>query len=103
MAINEIHKGDVGTIFTFTIYDETNTLLNIGSATTKNVIIKKPNNTTLTKSASFYTDGSDGKLSYTTVSGDLDLIGTYYLQCYISMPIGSFYSDINNIQVFNNL
>lgn len=102
MSANEIHQNDIGTVFRCTIYDNT-TLVDISGATTKQLIFKKPSGDKLTKSASFYTDGTDGILTYTTVSGDLDEIGTWKLQGYVVLASGSWKSDIHTFTVHRNL
>ena len=52
MPANEIHVNDVGTLFTLTIKDG-DSAVNISSATTKKIIIKKPSGTILTKDVAF--------------------------------------------------
>ena len=63
MAANEIHVDDVGTQFLLTIMDGS-AAVDISSASTKQIIIKKPSGTKMTKSATFSSDGSDGKIYY---------------------------------------
>ena len=65
MAVNEIHVGDIGTVFTLTIKDGSS-VIDLSGATTKQIILRKPDRvTSSTKTASFVTDGSDGKIKYT--------------------------------------
>ena len=60
MAENEIRVGDIGTKFQVTVKDGAS-VVDISSATsTKQIILKKPDGTTLTKSATFSSDGTDG-------------------------------------------
>ena len=61
MPANEIHVNDVGTLFTLTIKDG-DSAVNISSATTKKIIIKKPSGTKLTYNTAFVSDGTDGKM-----------------------------------------
>ena len=79
MAADEIHVDDVGTLFKVTIADCPSSL-DISSATTKTLKFKKPSGTVLSKPGTFFTDGSDGILTYTSVSGDLDECGRWELQ-----------------------
>ena len=73
--IAEIHVGDVGTIFTITVYKEDGTICNLATASTKEIIFKPPTGASFAKAASFVTDGTDGKMRVTmgnefTVAGD---------------------------------
>jgi len=102
MPANEIHVNDVGTLFTLTIKDG-DSAVNISSATTKKIIIKKPSGTKLTYSTAFVSDGTDGKMKYNAVSGDLDEAGTYKLQSYVIISDGTFYTDITSFKVYRNL
>lgn len=101
MSANEIHVGDIGTQFIITVTD--NTAVDISTATTKQFIFKKPDGTKLTVSASFYSDGTDGKLTYTTVDGDIDIAGTWKLQTLVVISDGTFYSDVTTFKVYSNL
>ena len=40
----------------------------------------------MTKTAVFTTDGTDGKLEWTTIAGDLTPWGTYSVQAKLTMP-----------------
>jgi type IV secretory pathway VirB6-like protein len=102
MSANEIHQNDIGTIFKATIKDDT-TVVDISSATTKQLIFTKPDGTKLEKDASFFTDGTDGILTYTTVSGDLSVVGTWKVQGYVILTSGTWKTDIKKMKVHRNL
>lgn len=102
MPANEIHVGDIGTRFIVTVKDGDD-IIDISSATTKNLIFRKPDGTLLTKAASFYTDGTDGILTYSTVSGDLEDDGFWKLQGYLVITGGTWYTDIHDFNVHRNL
>ena len=102
MPANEIHQNDVGTQFLVTVKDGSSAV-NISSATTKQLIIKKPSGTKLTKAAAYSTDGTDGKIYYNTVADDLDEAGTYKLQGKVIISDGTFYTDITTFKVYRNL
>ena len=102
MAANEIHKNDVGTIFTITIYDDTS-VVDISTATNKQLYFRKPDGTTATVSGTFLTNGSDGKLTYTFGSGELDVDGRWRMQAYLTFPSGNWYSDITTFKVYDNI
>jgi len=110
---NEIHQDDLGTEFLVTITEclsGVDTPLDISSATSKDIIFKKSDGTILTKSAIFTSipsggtgTGSDGKISYFTVVGDLTPVGTYKLQGVVTTSKGSWSSTIDKFKVISNL
>ncbi len=103
MPRGEIHVDDVGTNFVVTIEGETCLVLDISSASTKNLIFRKPDGTLLTKPATFVTDGTDGQIKYTFVAGDLDQHGKWSVQAFIDYGSTEWYSDIAKFTVYNNL
>ena len=102
MTANEIHVNDVGTKFLVTVTDGSSAV-NISSATTKELIIKKPSGTKLTKATSFTSDGTDGKMQHSIASDDLDEAGSYKLQGKVVISDGTFYTDIHTFKVHRNL
>ncbi len=103
MASLEIHKLDIGTVLTTTIKDGTS-IVDISGATTKDIILGKPDGTSLTNAGTFTTDGTDGKIYYTTILNDLDQIGWWKIQGYIvSSSGGEWRSDIGNFEVHKNI
>jgi len=102
MAANEIHKNDIGVQFTVTLLDDTDAV-DLSSASTLQLLFKKPGGSLLTKTASFVTDGTDGKIKYTTISGDLDEVGSWKLQAYIVIAANSWHSDYIGFKVHRNI
>ncbi len=102
MAQDEIHKDDVGTTLK-TILKNGSSIVDISSATTKNIILGKPDGTSETKSGSFTTNGTDGQLEYITIATDLDQCGWWKIQSYIVMASGEWKSDIGNFEVHKNI
>ena len=100
-AEQEIHVNDIGTVFELTVMDG-NSVVDLSSSSTKNFIFKSPSATD-TKGANFVTNGEDGKLTYTTVSGDLDVAGDWQLQVKVTLPAGTWYSTIYDFEVVANL
>ncbi len=101
--LEEVHKSDIGTTIIITVKDGA-AIVDISSATTKNIKIKKPvSSTVLTKTGTFTTDGTDGKLQYTTIAGDLDEVGVYNVQAYLVLPAGTWNSSIEDMSVFDNV
>ena len=102
MAAN-IFQNDIGTAFIATIINEDGDVIDISTATVKQIIFKKPSGTSVTQTASFYTDGTDGQIVYASVDGDLDETGTWKLQGAITMSSGSWHSSIVSFSVSCNL
>lgn len=100
---SEIHVEDIGTQFTLTILDEDGAVVDISTATTKQITFYKSDKTILVVSGSFVTDGTDGKMKYVTVAGDLSVAGTYRVQGYIVIGSAAWHSDIVTFQVYENI
>jgi hypothetical protein len=99
---SEIHEGDVGTKLLVTITDD-GSVVDISSATTLSIFIKKPNGTVLSRTGVLETDGTDGKMYYITVAGDLDKAGNYKIQAKVVLASGSFFSSTATFKVHCNL
>ena len=107
MAKNEIRINDIGTKFLITVKDGDSVVDISGTGSdvnNKRLIFKKPSTTSiLDKPASFDSDGTNGKLYYTTVSGDLDEDGIWKLQAKVIIGSQTFHSDIHTFKVHRNL
>lgn len=97
-----IQAGAIGLIMTLTI-EEDGAAVNISSATTKKIKIRKPGGSVLEKDALFVTNGSDGKLTYTTIDGDIDKVGDYKVQAYVAMTGFTGHSSIVMFEAKKNL
>ena len=53
--------------------------------------------------AVFKTDGTDGKVQYTTVDGDLNEVGTWRIQAIINFATSSFRSNVKTFKVYENI
>jgi len=102
MAQNEVHQWDTGTVFQVTLSDASSAV-DLSSANSMDLIFKKPDLTTLTKEASFVNSGTDGKIKYSTQSGDLSVTGVWTLQAHVTLPTGNWRSDIGQFEVYRNL
>lgn len=77
-----IQRGSVGIQFVILVVDEeTNQPLSLQNATNITFIFKQPDGTVYNVSGGLYTDGSDGKIQYTTQTTDLLLTGIWKFQC----------------------
>ena len=67
----------------------------ISDATLLEIIFRRPNPilTSFAKTASFITDGVDGRITVTTVVGDLDTVGRWALEGHVVTPTGEFTSE----------
>jgi len=102
MAENEIHVGDVGTLFIVTVM-ENDAILDISSAITKQIIFKSPSGTRKVKDAEFVNGGIDGKLSYETEANDLNKAEGWSIQVYLEFTSGAWHTDIATFHVYENL
>jgi len=102
MATEEIHVGDIGTAFRVALLDG-ETPVDVSGATALTIFLKKPDSTVLTKTAAFYTDGSDGIIQYVSVEDDLDLAGTWRIQARATLPTGTWSSSTGRFKVYANL
>lgn len=98
-----VHIGDVGTRFIATVVDETGAVVDVSTATVKIFRFRKPNGTVIDRAAGFLTNGLDGKLTYASIVGDLDLVGTWNFQVYVELPTGKWHSDIHYLEMIGNL
>lgn len=102
MSANEIHVGDVGTVFTATLKDS-GTAVDISNASTKYFLLRQPGGTTSTVTANFTTSGTDGVLNFTSTSSHFDQMGLYRLQAFINDGTNQWHTDIFRFNVFANL
>jgi len=105
MAHNEIHKDDVGTRFLVTIKDNVHARVDLTGATLKQLNFRQPDDTVLNRSGLSLGADSDssGIMYYDTVVGDLDTAGVYKMQGKVSIPSGTFYTDVYTFKVHSNL
>jgi hypothetical protein len=99
---SEIHVNDVGTRFLATIKDD-GVVVDISAASSITMVFKKPDDEIVNKTGTTLTDGTDGKVYYDTLAGDLDEAGHYKLQAKVVLTSGTYYTDIYTFQVHCNL
>ena len=68
--------GDIGTPIVVTVRDVAGEIMPLGTTTLRQVILSR-RGVTRTYSASLYTDGTDGKIVYTSQDGDFDVAGPW--------------------------
>lgn len=90
---------DVGTAIEVTIQDVAGTVFDISGASTKTLYLRSPSGVVTTHTATFSTDGTDGKVQYVTVTGDIDEIGEWRAQVYLVTATGSWRTSQDKFEV----
>ena len=83
-TLTGITVGEFGKTVTITLQDAAGTAVNISSYTTRTVELVSPSGKKLSKTAAFQTDGTNGKITFSFASGDVDKDGIWKGQVYLS-------------------
>lgn len=75
MSAQFLQKDAVGAVIEVTITED-GVALDVSTVTTKQLVFRKPGGTVITKTASFTSDGTNGKIRYVTEAGFLDEAGS---------------------------
>ncbi len=98
-TVKEVFVGDVGTVFEITIKED-GVVVDVSSATLKQILFLKPDGAVLTASAAFTTDGTDGKIQYKTLSGNINLTGIWHWQGKVTLATGGpFHTSVRTFRV----
>lgn len=79
--------------------------IDISGASVRKIIFEKPDGAVLKVDAAFVTDGTDGKIKYSSVgdpeaqTGDLDQEGKWRIQGRVELPGGTWTSTIGTFRV----
>lgn len=87
----------------FRVYDLEGDLLDLSEADVKKFYILKPDRTVFSANATFYTDGTDGILLYTSESGHFDQLGIYEFQVYVEINGAALTSRKRKIKINRKL
>ena len=98
-----VHNGDIGTVFELTIKDTDEAVIDVSTAAVKYIYFQDPTGARMRKTATFTTDGTDGKIQYVTIAGDIDEVGTWQVQGYVETSLGKFYTEKMSFQVLSTL
>ena len=101
-GLMEIHQYDVNTALVITIVDEDGEAVNVASATVMKILLRKPDDEEMVKTAVLDTDGSDGKIKYLTIDGDLDQHGTWEIQGFVKIGSSENYTAWESFRVIRN-
>lgn len=105
----DIHQNDIGVMFKLTVKDQDGSVVVLGDSHSITVTFLRPDKTVSSKTALLFSDGTDGVVKYTTVSGDLNQAGRWQLQAIVSQTddedavISRFHSDAVKFKVLPNL
>lgn len=100
--MEQIQKNDVGISFII-IVQNGSSVEDISQYDTLQIIFTKPDGVTLTKEASLYSDGTDGKMMYNSQEGDLDTVGFWQIQGYLATTLVSYHTEIGRFRIHRNL
>lgn len=95
------HVGETP-ILRFTVRDQDDAVVDVSSASgagTKLVLMRKPDGTILSKTATFTTTGTDGKVQYQVLTSDFDAQGEWEVQAKVIITAGTFYSPEERFDV----
>lgn len=98
-----LHLADIGTSFELTVTDQDGAVVDLSSATTKSIVFAKPSGETVTQTASLVNTGTDGKMEYVTVSGDIDEVGVWEVQGVVTIGAATWHTDTEPVTVLENL
>lgn len=101
--MEEIYLGDVGTSFEFTILDQEGNVVPLTGTGTFKLRFKRPRGERLEVPATLVTDGTDGRIRYVTVAGDIDEAGKWKVQSFVQTSQGAWSSNVHEFFVLNTL
>jgi len=91
---------DVGTDIIVTVLNDSDrSAHNISTASPMIMLMTRPDGTIEEKTAVLNGTGTDGKLKYTTVDGDMNQVGRYQFQAYVQIGTNINYSTIFSVVV----
>lgn len=101
-----IHKNDAGTVFSIKCEDISE-VLDVSSAIVLQIYFERPPKNSGSifgpKDLDKPNGGEDGIVSYTWGSGELDTVGEWTYQVYLTFPWGAWKSDKGYFTVYDNL
>jgi len=100
--MTDLQQDDIGTILRFTV-TENGIPVDMSAATTKKLLLEKKDKTTVEHDLVYTTDGTDGKVEYVTVLGDLDQKGKLKAQVYLETTDGKWHTSTYEWDVGANI
>ena len=89
-----ININDIGTDLQITVKEGTS-VVDISTATTLQILLTAPSGAVKTKTATLINTGTDGQMRYTTVSGDIDEVGTWDYYGRVTYSASQVYTTID--------
>lgn len=77
--MSKVYVGSIGTLIALDCGED------VSTATVRTIKARRPDGTTVDWTS--FADGTDG-IAYTTVSGDLSMVGLWTFQAYVELPSG---------------
>jgi len=103
--LKEVQLGFINLAVVLPVIDQAGVVVDLSAATSLKILLKKPDKdrTVLTKTATAYTDLTDGKIQYLTVEGDLDTLGIWEAQADIIHPNFDGGASVQKFKVVRNI
>jgi hypothetical protein len=101
MPQRDIRIGDIGTVFEVTVVDDS-VVVDVSTASTKEIIFVDPDGRETTHAAAFSSSGTDGKIRYSTQSGDIYRAGNWQIRARVVIAAGTFNTSHKNFTVKPN-
>ena len=99
----EIHAGDVGTELEVVFLTPAGLPFDISSATVREVNLQRPDGVSVVRSGTLTTDGTDGRMDYTTTTGDFPVPGYWHVQGRVAFADGTIlHSQRIRVRVWPN-
>lgn len=98
----ELRVGNVGSLIRLTIVDQDGAPVDVSSATLV-LYLRSPKARLLTKTPSLTSGGTDGRIQYATLAGDLDVPGNWQAQAKVTISGSTWFSTLTSLPVSANL
>jgi len=92
MSLDDLVEDGSGQVIILTVTEDDSAKDISGFTTTKEILFKGLDGKLVTKTASFTTDGTDGKIQCTLAAGDIDQKGEWEVQAYVVSAAQEIYS-----------
>jgi len=86
-----------------TCVDDSGASVDVSTATEKTIYLKPPTGSRVDKTASFTTDGTDGKIEYQCTGGELNQLSLWQIQGKAVIDGHPYYSEIDTFNIKGNL
>lgn len=94
---------DVAVVLIVQIVDPAGAVIDVSAATNMVIKLGLPDGATKDLTAVLHTNGTDGKIKYTTIAGDLAQVGAYRIQGKLNVAGGLKSSFVGSFSVLDNI